>query len=109
MIEPTAATLARRHAAQREDHAALLVSEFTEDLRTGCGLGEAEASRVATELVRRLRLRHGARQIYVPAVDKRERDEAIRRAFKGTNAGELCREHGISRSRLYQITGFRSS
>jgi Mor family transcriptional regulator len=107
MIKATPQTQARRTAAQREDHAALLISEFTEDLRTGCGLAEAEAARVAAELVRRLRLRHGARQIYVPAADKTERDAAIRREFKGTNAAEVCREHNISRRRLYQIVGQR--
>jgi Mor family transcriptional regulator len=98
-----------RSSAQREDDAALLVSEFTEDLRDGCGLTETEATQLALKLVHRFRLRHGARRIYVPAVDKTERDAAIRRDFKGTNAAELCRQYGISRSRLYQITGCRSS
>jgi Mor family transcriptional regulator len=99
----------RRSSAQREDDAALLVSEFTEDLRDGCGMPETEATQLALKLVHRFRLRHGARRIYVPAVDKTERDAAIRRDFKGTNAAELCRQHGISRTRLYEIAGRRSS
>ena len=99
----------RRTPAQREDDAALLVAEFTEDLRQGCGVPEGDASRMAVELVKRFRLRHGARRIYVPAVDKTERDQAIRRRFTGSNAADVCREFGVSRSRLYQIVERRSS
>lgn len=98
-----------RSSAQREDDAALLVSEFTEDLRDGCGLTETAATQLALKLVHRFRLRHGARRIYVPAVDKSERDAAIRREFKGSNAAEMCRQYGIGRTRLYEIVGRRSS
>lgn len=96
-----------RSHAQREDDALLLVSEFTEDLRDGCGLPEVDAARIAQKLVHRFRLRHGARRIYVPAVDKTERDAAIRKKFNGQNAADCCREFGISRSRLYEIVGAR--
>jgi Mor family transcriptional regulator len=46
--------------------------------------------------------------VYCPKTidtDRAERDAAIRRDFNGRNRDELCREHGISKSRLYQIVG----
>jgi hypothetical protein len=92
-----------RTPGQREDDALLLVSEFTEDLRMGCGLPEGQAHDVARKLVERLRLRHGARRIYIPGVDKSQRDAAIRAQFNGRNAGDVCREFNISRARLYQL------
>jgi len=87
----------------------LLVAEFTEDLRLGCGVPEALAGEMARKLVDRFRLRHGARRIYVPAMDKTVRDAAIRSKFNGQNAAECCREFGISRTSLYRIVGRRCS
>ena len=52
--------------------------------------------------------RHGARRIYVPAMDKSVRDAAIRAKFNGQNAAECCREFGISRTSLYRIVGRRA-
>lgn len=97
-----------RTPAQREDDAMLLVAEFTEDLRLGCGLPEAQAGEMARKLVDRFRLRHGARRIYVPAPDRSVRDAAIRAKFNGQNAAEICREFCISRTRLYEIVGRRT-
>lgn len=97
-----------RTPGQREDDAMLLVAEFTEDLRIGCGVPEAQAGEMAKKLVDRFRLRHGARRIYVPAMDKTVRDAAIRAKFNGQNAADCCREFGISRTSLYRIVGRRS-
>jgi len=99
----------QRTPGQREDDAMLLEAEFTEDLRLGCGVPEAQASQMARQLVDRFRLRHGARRIYVPAVDKSVRDAAIRAKFNGQNAAECCREFNIKRTRLYEIVGRRTS
>lgn len=97
-----------RTPGQREDDAMLLVAEFTEDLRLGCGVPEAQAGDMARKLVDRFRLRHGARRIYVPAMDKSVRDAAIRAKFNGQNAADCCREFGISRTSLYRIVGRRA-
>lgn len=97
-----------RTPGQREDDAMLLVAEFTEDLRLGCGVPEALAGDMARKLVDRFRLRHGARRIYVPAMDKSVRDAAIRAKFNGQNAAECCREFNIKRTRLYEIVGRRT-
>ena len=97
-----------RTPAQREDDAMLLVAEFTEDLRLGCGVPEAQAGEMAKKLVDRFRLRHGARRIYVPAPDRSVRDAAIRAKFNGQNAADCCREFNISRTRLYEIVGRRA-
>ena len=109
MIQPRPEPKDHRTAGQREDDAMLLVAEFTEDLRLGCGVPEALACEMARKLVDRFRLRHSARRIYVPAMDKSVRDAAIRAKFNGQNAAECCREFSISRPRLYQIIGRRSA
>jgi Mor family transcriptional regulator len=105
MLKKTPEPTEHRTPGQREDDAWLLKAEFTEDLRTHAGLCEQEAARLAALLVQSLRLRHGARRIYIPGVDKSERDAAIRQRFNGLNAAACCREFNISRSRLYEIAG----
>jgi Mor family transcriptional regulator len=97
----------RRSPAQREDDAALLVSEFTEIVRAEIGMREEFASQIAVALVRGLRRVHGPGRLYIPSIDKTERDAAIRAKFVGTNAADVMREFGISRSRLYEIVGRR--
>jgi len=99
----------QRTPAQREDHAMLLESEFTDIIRTEVGMHEQFASQIARAIVRGLRRTHPARTIYIPGGDKAERDAAIRAKFNGTNAAEVMREFGISRSRLYQIAGERNT
>jgi Mor family transcriptional regulator len=94
-----------RTPAQREDDAMLLVSEFTEIVRAEIGMHEQFANQIATAIVRGLRRTHGARRIYIPSVDRAERDAAIRAKFNGTNAADVMREFNISRSRLYEIAG----
>ena len=100
-------TQAQRTPAQREDDAMLLVSEFTEIVRAEIGMHEQFASQIATALVRGLRRVHGARRLYIPGIDKTERDAVIRAKFMGSNAAEVMQEFGISRSRLYEIAGKR--
>lgn len=92
-------------AAQVEDDALLLESEFTAIVREEVGMHEAFASQVARALVRGLRKRMPAQQLYIPAPDKAERDAAIRREFNGRNAEEVMRRYDIGRRRLYQIVG----
>lgn len=96
-----------RSPAQREDDAMLLESEFTEIVRVEIGMHEKFASQIARAIVQGLRRTHGARRLYIPGVDKAERDAAIRTKFNGTNAAEVMHEFSISRSRLYEIAGKR--
>jgi Mor family transcriptional regulator len=89
--------------AARDDSLLLLRSEFAAIIREQVGMAEPMASQVAEAVVRGMRLRYGTQQIYIPAVDKAERDALVRKEFKGTNAGEVCKRHGISRPSLYRI------
>jgi Mor family transcriptional regulator len=98
---------ALRSPAQREDDAMLLESEFTEIVRAEIGMHEQFASQIARAIVRGLRRTHGARRIYIPGVDRSERDAAIRAKFNGANAAEVMHEFKVSRSRLYEIAGKR--
>lgn len=96
-------TTAPKTPAQREDNALMLQSEFTTIVREETGMNETFASMVAAAIVRGMRRQYGGQQLYVPCVDKTERNAAIRREFHGTNAGEICRRYDISRPRLYEI------
>lgn len=97
----------QRSPGQREDDAMLLESEFTEIVRAEIGMHEQFASQIARAIVRGLRRTHGARRIYIPGIDRVERDAAICAKFNGTNAADVMREFGISRSRLYEIAAER--
>ena len=94
---------AHRTPAQREDEALLLEAEMTEIVRAEIGMHEVFASQVARAIVQGLRRVHGARRIYIPGVDKEERNRAIRAEFNGRNHAHVMAKFNISRSRLYEI------
>jgi Mor family transcriptional regulator len=50
-----------------------------------------------------LREDFGGERVWLPALDKSERNQAIVKAFTGRNHYEVCRQFGISRATLYRI------
>lgn len=112
--ETTTDTIGKRHytpstPAQIEDHAIQLHREFVSIVREEIGMNEQFANDIAAAMVRGMRKRYGGQtlgskgSIYVPSLGHGQRNAAIRAKFIGTNSAELCKEYGISRSRLYQI------
>lgn len=93
--------------AQIADQSIQLHRELTDIVRTEVGMREAFAADMAAAILRGLQNLHGGSDLYIPAPDKTARNAAIRATFKGTNADAICREHGISRARLYQIVNDR--
>lgn len=89
--------------AKDEDNALLLQGEIADALSTETGLKREIAFDWAGRIMGNLRRRLGAQRIYIPAPSRAERDEAIYREYDGTNTGELCRRHGVSRTRLHEI------
>lgn len=90
--------------AREESSAIFLQKEMQDILKVETGLHDEFAAAIAAALVRGWRKRAGRQTIYIPGEPKNlERDNDIRREFNGTNREEVCRKHGISRSRLYQI------
>lgn len=90
--------------AREESSAIFLQQEMQDILKVETGLHDEFAAIIATALVRGWRKRAGRQTIYIPGEPKNtDRDNDIRREFNGTNREEVCRKHGISRSRLYQI------
>lgn len=47
----------------------------------------------------------GGSELYIPKVDRKRRDAAIRDQFNGENRDEICQDYGISRRQLYRIVG----
>jgi hypothetical protein len=68
------------------------------------GMQEPQAREFAATLVDRIRATH-AGQVRIPAPDKHQRNERIRRMFNGVNHDVVCAEFGISKSTLYRIIG----
>jgi Mor family transcriptional regulator len=102
VLEAQQARVARLHP---DDARAQLHADFTEIVRAEIGMNEQFASDMASAILRGLCSRLGGREVYIPAEDKAARNAAIRAEFDGTNSDAVCRRHGISRSRLYQIVG----
>lgn len=99
--------------AQAEDAVLQLQMDMAEILRKERGLHERDAFELARCLVQGMRQRYGGvqlgrRGLYIPAPSKAERNAQIRREFDGTNGVEVCKKHGIKRSRLYQIVGSKT-
>lgn len=95
-------TTAKRH---NEDAALALHYDIVAVICDAFGMEEALANCLAEPITRGLRARVGGQEVYIPAPDKRARDEAIRREFNGRNLDEVCNRHGVSKSRLYEIVG----
>lgn len=68
-------------------------------------LTETAALPLADRIADNLFAMAGGREFYVPKVDRKRRNAAIREAFNGQNMEELCRRYGVSKSQLYRIVG----
>lgn len=86
-----------------EDSAAHLHYLLTAALVRKFGMGEVAASVLAMEVSHGLRDVGGGNEIYIPAPDKRARDEAIRAEFNGRNGVEIMAKYGISKASLYRV------
>ena len=96
--------------AQIEDQSIQLNREFVAIVCRATGMHEQLATPIASAIVNEMRQRWGGarlgrKDIYIPSPDKSKRNAAIRAEFDGTNATEVCKKHGIRRSRLYEIAG----
>lgn len=88
-----------------EDSAVALHYDIAAVICEAFRMDEALASALADAITQGLRSKLGGQDIYIPAPDKRTRDDAIRREFNGRNLSDICRKHRISRSRMYEIVG----
>ncbi len=105
-LQPVAQT-----AAQAEDAAVQLERDFLAIVREDIGMNERLAGLVARMLVDGLRSRMGGQELYIPAPDRSERDESIRREFNGTreSLAAIMRRTGLSRASVYAIVNRRAA
>lgn len=89
--------------AQDEDAGVQLLLALTAAIQDACSLEEQIAAALAEPVAAALRRRYACEELYIPAPDKRERNESIRREFNGRNREEVMRKYGLSRSQLYAI------
>lgn len=93
--------------SHEEDAGVQLLLLLTAALQEAYSLDETAATALGEPLAAAIRRRHACEELYIPAPDKRERNEAIRREFNGRNRLEIMRKYNISRSQLYAIVGNR--
>jgi len=93
----------KKQNALDADSAVELQYAIVTALREGFGLDELAAAAMAEPFANSLRRHYACENLYIPAPDKRLRNEAIRREFNGRNRAEVCRKWGISRTQLYAI------
>ena len=90
--------------AKEESSALFLQREMQDIIKTETGLHDEFAAMIAIALVRGWRKRAGSQTIYIPSpIDFETRNQRLKREFDGTNRAKVCKDHAISRSRLYQI------
>lgn len=71
--------------------------------RSGYLSEQAEASDLAVLIMEGLRESMGGGDLYLPRIDREQRDQRIRSEFTGANHALICERYGISRSTLYRI------
>ncbi|WP_042886363.1 Mor transcription activator family protein [Cupriavidus necator] len=89
--------------ASQSDAAIDLTGALTTIVREEITPLEHLARPIIEGLERGLRRLLGGQEVYIPAPDRRERDEAIRAAFNGRNRDEVCRQFGISKTTFYEV------
>ncbi|HZJ81620.1 MAG TPA: Mor transcription activator family protein [Guyparkeria sp.] len=88
---------------QDTDTAVELHRALTASLVRRFSLSERAASALADEIAAEFRRECGGREIYIPAVNRDLRNRLICQEFNGRNHDELATQHGLSRSRIYEI------
>lgn len=76
-------------------------------IREEIGFKDKFAEQFASAIARGLQRRLGGREIYIPAEDKHDRDEQIRKEFNGRNRDEIMKKFAISKTRLYEIVSLK--
>lgn len=62
---------------------------------------------IARNLVKVLRMRHGASDVYIPAPDRKARDASIKAELRTGNAADIAARHNLSVSTVYKIAARR--
>lgn len=84
---------------------AAIAMEVTKEL-IAAGMGEDAAIDIGLRCAERTRRSFGGEHVYITkgsCFTRANRDKKILNDFDGTNRLQICREHGISEQRFYQI------
>lgn len=81
---------------------------LAEALELCCGRERHQAAEESRQLVRRMRERLGGTEIWIAALDKEDRNAAIRREFNGSNLCEIMARYQVSRATVYRVCGSRA-
>lgn len=94
-----------------DDDAVSLQFEIANILRSEVGLHERYATVLAEPIVNGLRKRFRGENIYIgnsSKAERAERDEAIRKAFNGTNLDDVCKQFNVSKNTVYRAAHSKS-
>ena len=87
----------------QEDSAVALVNLLTHAITNAFHLEEQAATPLAQHIADSLFCIARGEKLYIPKLDRRRRNAAIRMEFNGRNAAEICARYGICRAQLYRI------
>lgn len=99
----------KRHYSDfaRDDALVSLITDVGEELRLALNITEQAATELAKTVVTGLQKKLGAGDIYLPAIDKAERNAQVLREFNGQNHKAVCEKNQISLKTLYNILNSR--
>jgi hypothetical protein len=101
--------VAAKSPAIEADAAVELEAMLGEAVALCLGLPLSCSHGIARNLVKVLRIRHGASEVYIPAPDRKARDASIKAELRTGNAADLAARHNISVSSVYKIARKRTA
>ncbi|ADE14159.1 conserved hypothetical protein [Nitrosococcus halophilus Nc 4] len=89
----------------QDDAAVELRNILTAAIGQAFDMNENVALPLAERIAEHLFTLAGGSKLYVPKLDRQQRNAAILEQFNGRNAAELCGRYGISKAQFYRILG----
>ncbi len=81
----------------------MIETELCEIFETDLQFAPDHAKHVSAAVLAGLRDRLGGSEIYLPAPDKKLRDQMIRQMWNGHNMPEVCNEFEVSPRTVYRV------
>lgn len=75
-----------------------LINALADELRDS-----EQAQAIVDQVISTIKNKWAGNTIYIPANKKTDEKAAIKAAFNGNNHYKICKQFGISRSKLYRI------
>jgi len=82
---------------------ASIQDDFTNAIKSELPISDDDAKKIAENVAQRIKTAWGGQQIYIPAINTKQRNIKIMAEFTGSNHSFICRKFSISLRTLYRI------